>query len=153
MHKVYHIFRFSLEAFSQLRVLGRDANRTGIQVADTHHDAAHGYQRSGCETELLGTQNAGNSHITSGHQLTVSLQNDFVSQAVHDQGLMCLSHAKLPRKSRIVDGVSRSSTGTAVKTGYQDNLCTCLCNTGCYGSHTSFRYQFYRDPCSGVGIL
>ena len=72
-----------------------------IQVADTHHDAAHGYQRSGCETELLGTQNAGNSHITASHQLTIGLQNDFVTQAVHDQGLVCLSHAKLPRKSAL----------------------------------------------------
>ena len=28
-----------------------------------------------------------------------------------------------------------------------------LCNTGCYGSHTCFRYQLDGDSCSGVGVL
>ena len=153
MHKVYHIFRFAPEAFSQLRVLGCNAHRTGIQVADTHHDAAHGYKRSGCKAEFLSTQDAGDCHITTSHQLTIGLQDDFVTQTIHDQGLMGLCHTKLPRKSCIVDGVSRSSTGTAVKTGYQDNLCACLCNAGCYGSHTGLRYQLYRNPRSRVGVL
>ena len=67
MHEVYHILRFALETFSQFRILGRDAHRTGIQVADTHHDTAHGNKRSGCETKLLGTQDAGDGHITAGH--------------------------------------------------------------------------------------
>ena len=150
MHEVYDILRFALEAFSQLRVLGRNADRAGIEVADTHHDAAHGNKRSGRKAKFLRTQDAGDCHITAGHQLTVGLKDNFIAQAIHDQGLVCLSHAKLPRKSGIVDGVSRRCTGTAVKTGYQDNLCACLCNTGCHGANTSLGYQLDRDPCAGV---
>ena len=57
-HEVYDIFRFSAKALAQLRILGCDTHRTGIQVADTHHDTAHGYQRSSCKAELLCSQNA-----------------------------------------------------------------------------------------------
>ena len=52
-----------------------------------------------------------------------------------------------------MDGVSRCRTGTAVITGYQDDLCSRLGYTGCYGSHTGFGYQFYGDSCLGVGIF
>ena len=38
----------------QLRVLRRDADRAGVEVADAHHDAAHDDERRGGEAELLG---------------------------------------------------------------------------------------------------
>ena len=66
---------------------------------------------------------------------------------------MGLCHTKLPWKSRIIDGVSRSRSSTAVIGGYQDYLSTCLGNTSCDRSHTSFGYQFYRDPGVGVGVF
>ena len=66
---------------------------------------------------------------------------------------MGLCQSQLPGKSGIVDGVSRCRTGTAVIAGYQDDLGSRLGYTGCYGSHTGFRYQFYGDSCLGVGIF
>ena len=60
------------------------------------------------------------------HQLTVGLDADFITQAVHDQGLMGLCQSQLPGKSGIVDGVSRCRTGTAVIAGYQDDLAPAL---------------------------
>ena len=44
------------EFFPKFRVLRRDANRTRIEVAFAHHDAAGRYERCGCEPELLGSE-------------------------------------------------------------------------------------------------
>ena len=66
---------------------------------------------------------------------------------------MGLCQSQFPGKSGIVDGVSRCRTGTTVITGYQDDLGSRLGHTGCYGSHTGFRYQLYGDSCLGVGIF
>ena len=46
--------------------------------------------------------------VTSGHQLTICLQNHFITESVHDQSLMSSATPKFPRKSRIVNGVSWS---------------------------------------------
>ena len=42
----------------QLRVLGRDPDRAGVEVADAHHDAAQGDQRRGRGADLLGARAA-----------------------------------------------------------------------------------------------
>ena len=41
------------EAPAQFRVLGRHADRAGVQMADAHHDAAHGHQRPRGKAEFL----------------------------------------------------------------------------------------------------
>ena len=137
-HEIHNIFRFSGKTFSQFRILCSDTNRTCIQVADTHHDASHRYQWSCSKTEFLCTKHCRYSNITTTHEFSVCLNADFISQAVHDQCLMRLSETKLPRKSCIVDGTSRCSTGSSVITRNQDNLCTGFCNTGCDSSDTCF---------------
>ncbi len=81
-HKVYDIFRFSVKTGAQLWILRCNACRTGIQVADTHHDAAHRYQRRGCKSKLFGSKQRRDRHIASGHQLTVCLNPHFITKAV-----------------------------------------------------------------------
>ena len=114
LHEVFNVFRFSAEAFAKLRILCCHTYRTGIQVADTHHDTAHGYKRCCRKAKFLRTKKCCDRNVTAAHQLTICLNTDTVTQSVHDQGLMCLCKTKLPRKSRIVDGTSRSCTGTTV---------------------------------------
>ena len=58
---------------------------------------------------------------------------------------MSFSKTEFPWKSGIVDRTLRSSTCTTVITGNQDNLCTGFCNTGCDGTDTGFRNQFYGN--------
>ena len=38
------ILGLAAEVLAQLGVLGADAHGAGVEVADTHHDAAHGHQ-------------------------------------------------------------------------------------------------------------
>ena len=66
---------------------------------------------------------------------------------------MCLSKTQLPGKSCIVNGTFRSSTGSSVITGDQDNLSTSFCNTCSYRTNSSLRYQFYRNPCIFIRIF
>jgi hypothetical protein len=39
-HEVHHVLRLAGELVAQLRVLGGDADRAGVEVAHAHHDAA-----------------------------------------------------------------------------------------------------------------
>ena len=42
-HEVYHVFGLAREVFAQFGVLGCDAHRAGVFLADAHHQAAHGH--------------------------------------------------------------------------------------------------------------
>ena len=84
------------EAGAQLGVLGGDADRAGVEVADPHHDAARDHQRRGGEAELLGAQQRGDDHVAAGLQLAVDLHHDAVAQAVEQQRLLGLGQAELP---------------------------------------------------------
>ncbi len=44
-HEVDDMFRVARKLLAQFRVLGGDANRTGVHVANPHHDAAQGNER------------------------------------------------------------------------------------------------------------
>ena len=103
-HEVLNIFRLSGEALTKLRVLGCHTYRTGVHIADSHHHTAQGYQGSGGKTKLLCSKDGSDGNIASAHQLTVSLDNDPVSQTVAQQRLMSFCQSKLPGKSCIVDG-------------------------------------------------
>ena len=62
-HQVDHVLGFAGEFLAQFRILGGDADRTGIQMAHPHHHAAQGDKGDRGETELLGTQQAGDGHV------------------------------------------------------------------------------------------
>ena len=55
-HEVDDVLRVAGELLAQLRVLRRDADRAGVEVADAHHDAAERDQRRRREAELLGAE-------------------------------------------------------------------------------------------------
>ena len=76
----------------------------GILMADTHHDATHGNQRSRCKTELLRTEDGCDGNITAAHQLTVGLDSDLVTKSVLHQCLVCFRKTEFPGKSGVVNG-------------------------------------------------
>src|SRR5471030_1196109 len=59
------VLRSTLEPGAQGRVLRGNAYGTGIEVALAHHDAAHGHQWRGGETELLGAQDRKSTRLNS----------------------------------------------------------------------------------------
>ena len=48
------------------RILRGHANRTGIEMADAHHNAAHRYQGGRGKTKLLRPQEGGNHDVAAG---------------------------------------------------------------------------------------
>ena len=69
------------EALAQLRVLGGDADRAGVEVADAHHHAARHDERRRGEPELLGAEQRRDHDVATGLELTVGLHDDPVAQA------------------------------------------------------------------------
>ena len=88
------------EVLAQLRVLGGDADGTGVEVADAHHDATRDDERRRREAELLGTQKGGDDHVPAGLDLAVDLDDYPVAEPVFEQGLLGLGQPQLPRRSR-----------------------------------------------------
>ena len=87
----------------QLRILGGDPHRAGVQVADAHHHAAGGHQRRGREGELLGAQERRDQHVAGGAQAAVHLQPHAVAQAVGGQHLLRLGQPQLPRQAGVLE--------------------------------------------------
>ena len=90
----------AVEALAQHRVLGRDADRAGVEVALAHHDAAGGDQRRGREAELVGAEQRADDDVAAGAEAAVDLHGDAAAQPVGDQRLVGLGEADLPRASR-----------------------------------------------------
>src|SRR5690349_3725623 len=71
--EVDDVLRRALELLAQNWILRRDADRTRIQVAFAHHDAAHGDQRRSGESEFFGAEQRGDGNVAAGLQLAVRL--------------------------------------------------------------------------------
>ena len=145
-HKVFHVLRFAPETLPQFRILGCNAHRTGVQIADTHHDAPHGHKRRRSKTELLRPEDRRDGHIPAAHQLPVGLDPHLAPQPVLDQCLVRLRKPQLPGQPRIVDRRPGCRPGAAVVAGHKDHLGPGLRHARCHRAHTGLRHQFYRDP-------
>ena len=152
-HEVHDIFRLAREALSELLVLCGHAGRTGVLGADSHHHAAHADQRCCRKAVFLCAEQGGDRDIAAAHQLSVSLDDDTVSQTVLKQGLMRLGDAELPRQASVMDRGDRRSAGSSVVSGNQDDLSTRLGYTGSNRSDAALGYQLDGDPRVPVGVL
>ena len=88
------------EALAQHRVLRRDADRAGVEMALAHHDAAGGDQRRGGEAELVGAEQRADHDVAAGADAAVDLHGDAAAQPVGHQRLVRLGEPDLPRASR-----------------------------------------------------
>ena len=105
-HEVHDVLGLARELLAQPRILRRDADGAGVQVADAHHDAARGDQRRGGEAEFLGAEQRGDHDVAAGLQLAVGLDRDAAAQIVQHQRLVRLGEAEFPRQARVLDATS-----------------------------------------------
>ena len=139
-HEILHILRLASEMFPKLRILGSYAHRTGVQVADPHHDASQRHQGRCGKAEFLRPQDGGDGHVPAAHQLAVRLNAHLVPEPVLNQCLMGLRQAQFPGQARIVDGTPGRCACPSVVAGYQNHLGTGFGHTGRHSPHARFRH-------------
>ncbi len=141
------------EALAQLRVLGGDADRARVEVADAHHDAARHDERGGGEAELLGAEQGGDDDVAPGLQLAVGLHDDAVAQAVQQQRLLGLGEAELPRPAGVLQRRQRAGTRAAVVAGDQHDVCFRLADSGRNGADPDLGDELDVHARRRVGVL
>ena len=82
--------------FAQFGMLRGHTHRAGIEVANAHHDAAHGDECCGGKSKFFGTEQGCNNHIAPGFELSVGFDYDARSQIVEHEGLMGFGNAEFP---------------------------------------------------------
>ena len=142
-----------LNALAQLGVLGGDADRAGVEVADPHHDAARHDQRGGGEAELLGAEQRGDDDVAAGLHLAVGLHDDAVAQAVEQQRLLGLGQAELPRGAGVLERGERAGAGAAVVAGDEHHVGLGLRHAGGHRAHADLGHQLHVDAGRRVGVL
>ena len=95
------------EALAQHRVLRRDADRAGVEMALAHHDAAGGDQRRGRKAELVGAEHRADDDVAAGAQPAIDLHRDAAAQARCAPMSAASRRARSPRASR--HGSARSA--------------------------------------------
>ena len=118
--EVDHVLGLALELLAQCRVLRRDADRAGVQVALAHHDAAGGDQRRGREAELVGAEQRADDDVTARAHAAIDLHGDAAAQAIVDERLMRFGEADLPRAARVLDRGQRRRARAAFEAGDGD---------------------------------
>ena len=108
-----HVLGPAGEAAPQLRILRRDAHRTGVEVALAHHDAALGDEGGGGDAEFVGAEESADHHVAAGSDAAIDLHRDAAAQTIEDQRLVRLGEADLPRLAGVMDRGQRRGAGAA----------------------------------------
>ncbi len=153
LEEVDDVFGLAGEPLPQDGVLGGDADRAGVQVADAHHDAAGDDERGGREAELLGAEQCGDDDVAAGLELAVGLDDDAVAQPVEQQGLLGLGEAELPGAARVLERGERGGARAAVVAGDQDDVRVGLGDTGRDRADADLGDQLHVDAGRRVGVL
>ena len=114
---VDHVLGLAGELAAQFRVLGRNADRAGVQVALAHHDAAGGDQGRGREAHLVGAEQGGHDNVAPGADASVGLDRDAAAQVVEHQGLLGFGKADLPGAAGMLDRGEGACARAAFETG------------------------------------
>jgi hypothetical protein len=129
------------EASPQLRILGRNADGAGVEVAHAHEDAPHGDKGCRRKAVFIGAEQRRDGDISAGLQSTIGLHLDATPQVVHDQGLLGLRESDLPGEPRVLDGGLGRCTRSAVHPGNQHAVGLPLGDSRRDGSHAGNRHQ------------
>ena len=130
---------------TQLLVLGCNAGRTVVQVANTQVFTAQRNHRAGTKAEAFRTQNRRFDDVEAGFQTAVHLQTDLMTQTVCHQRLLGFHQAQLPRTTRVFHGRERACTSTTVITGDGDEIRIGFRHTGRDGADARFGNQLHGD--------
>ncbi len=132
------------EARAQDRVLGRDADRAGVEMALAHHDAAGRDQRRGGEAELVRAQQRADDDVAAGAQAAVDLHRDAAAQAVDHQRLLGFGEADFPRRSRVLDRGERGCARAAFEARDGDVVGARLGDAGGDRADADFGHELHR---------
>ena len=122
-------------------------------MADAHHHAARGDERSRREPELVSSESRPHDDVAAGAKAAVDLEPDAVSQPVLHEHLMCLGQPQLPRQAGVLDRAERSRPGASVVAGDDDVLGLGLRDSGGDRAHAGLGDELDRDLCAGVDAL
>ncbi len=152
-HKVNHVVWIARELCPELWILGGDAHRAGVQVADPHHGAAQDYQRRGGEAIFLRAQQGGDHHISTRFELAIRLHHDSAAQVIHNQSLMRFGQAQFPGQTGVLDAALRGGARPAVIAADEHHVGVALGHAGGDGAHPHFGYQLDVDARPRVGVF
>ena len=133
-----HMFRHAGEARTQHRVLRRDANRAGVQMAFAHHDAASRDQGRRGEAEFIRPQQRANHHIAPGAQAAIHLHGNAPAQPIQHECLLRFSQPNLPGRTRMRQRCQRRSARAALIARNRHVIGPRLGNAGRDGADTHF---------------
>ncbi len=91
------------ELIAKLGILRGDADWAGVEMALSHHDAAHRDEGRSAHADFLGAEQRSDHDVAAGLYLSIRLKNDSASEVVHDQRLMRLRDTELPWKPGVLD--------------------------------------------------
>ena len=141
------------ELAAQHRVLRGDADRTRVEMALAHHDAALDDERRGREAELVGAEHRADDDVAPGLHLAVDLHGDAAAQAVQHQRLLRFGEAELPRRARVLDRRDRRRAGAAVVAGDRHVIGLRLGDARGDGADADFGHELDRDRRLRIGVL
>src|SRR5882762_5367425 len=117
---IHDVLRLAGEFPAQHRVLSRNADRTGVKVAFSHHDATAHDERRGREPEFVGAEDRPDHHVAAGLDLSVNLDRDPAAQAIEHHRLLRFRQAQLPGRARVLDRRPGRGARAAVVPGNGD---------------------------------
>ncbi|GFZ47935.1 hypothetical protein JCM24511_05682 [Saitozyma sp. JCM 24511] len=153
VEKVDDLLRLASKFGTERGVLRGDTDGAGVLVASLHHDAAHGDERGGGETPLLGTEERRNGNVATGPDLTVGLDGHTATEVVENQRLVGLGETELPGETGVLDRSPLGSTGTTVVTRDGDVVGLGLGNTRRDDADADLGDELDGHAGAGVGRL
>ena len=127
--------RCAREFRAQLRPLGGDPNRTGIEVAGAHHDATFGQQRRGAEAVLVSAQQRGDHDVAAGLDTAIDAKPHAPPQPAAAQRLLGLSQADLPRHAGVLDRRQWAGARPPIRAGDVNDIGQPFDDAGRDGAH------------------
>ena len=142
-----------MKLVAQLRILRRDADRAGIQMANAHHDAAQGDQRRRGKAVFFRAQQRSDDDIAPRLELPVCFQAHAAAQLVQHQRLVRFGQAQFPRRTGVLDAGLRRCARAAVMSADQNDVGVPLGDTGRNRADANFGDQFDVDPRRGLAFF
>ena len=152
-NQINNLVRIASELGTQVFILRTHANRAGVRLTLTDHNATHRNQGSGADAIFLSTHHRSHHNVTARAQTSIGAQSNPVTQLVHRQNLMRLGQAHFPRQASIFDRRGRGRTGTAIMTRNQDHVSLGLGHTSSNRANTRRRHQLDSHLTARVDLL
>ena len=141
------------EALAQNRVLRRNADRTGVEMALAHHQAARGNQRRRGKAEFVRAQKRRDCDIAPGAHSAVHLHGNAPAKSVEHQGLLGFRQADFPRAPGMGGRGQRRRPGAAVETRNRHMIGSAFGDARRHRAHADFGHQLHRNARFGVDAL